>query len=113
MKKKIYALLLLLFVLFVGGYYYIYYPVINIHKPSFWAGIVVICLVLGAICGINSIRYKFDRNKKIKNFNTLPFISKTFGVLAAVLFLVAFIGNIIGSPLLRAKKYASLLEVEN
>ncbi len=113
MKKKIYALLLLLFVLFVGGYYYIYYPVINIHKPSFWAGIVVICLVLGAICGINSIRYKFDRNKKIKNFSTLPFISKTFGVLAAVLFLVAFIGNIIGSPLLRAKKYASLLEVEN
>ncbi len=113
MKKKIYALLLLLFVIFTGGYYYVHYPAINIHKPSFWAGMVVICLVLGAICGINSIRYKFDKNKKVKNFNTLPFISKTFGVLAVVLFLVAFVGNIIGSPLLRAKKYASLLEVEN
>lgn len=113
MKKKIYALLLLLFVIFTGGYYYVNYPVINIHKPSFWAGMVVVCLVLGAICGINSIRYKFDKNKRIKNFNTLPFISKTFGVLAVVLFLVAFVGNIIGSPLLRAKKYASLLEVEN
>lgn len=113
MKKKIYALLLLLFVIFTGGYYYVHYPAINIHKPSFWAGMVVICLVLGAICGINSIRYKFDKNKKIKNFNTLPFISKTFGLLAVILFLVAFIGNIIGSPLLRAKKYASLLEVEN
>ncbi len=97
----------------LGGYYYVHYPAINIHKPSFWAGMVVICLVLGAICGINSIRYKFDKNKKVKNFNTLPFISKTFGVLAVVLFLVAFVGNIIGSPLLRAKKYASLLEVEN
>lgn len=113
MKKKIYALLLLLFVIFTGGYYYVNYPVINIHKPSFWAGMVVVCLVLGDICGINSIRYKFDKNKRIKNFNTLPFISKTFGVLAVVLFLVAFVGNIIGSPLLRAKKYASLLEVEN
>ena len=113
MKKKIYALLLLLFVIFTGGYYYVHYPAINIHKPSFWAGMVVICLVLGAICGINSISYKFDKNKKVKNFNTLPFISKTFGVLAVVLFLVAFVGNIIGSPLLRAKKYASLLEVEN
>ena len=113
MKKKIYALLLLLFVIFTGGYYYVHYPAINIHKPSFWAGMVVICLVLGAICGINSIRYKFDKNKKVKNFNTLPFISKTFGVLAVILFLVAFVGNIIGSPLLRAKKYASLLEVEN
>ena len=113
MKKKIYALLLLLFVIFTGGYYYVNYPVINIHKPSFWAGMVVVCLVLGAIFGINSIRYKFDKNKRIKNFNTLPFISKTFGVLAVVLFLVAFVGNIIGSPLLRAKKYASLLEVEN
>ena len=113
MKKKIYALLLLLFVIFTGGYYYVHYPAINIHKPSFWAGMVVVCLVLGAICGINSIRYKFDKNKRIKNFNTLPFISKTFGVLAVVLFLVAFVGNIIGSPLLRAKKYASLLEVEN
>ncbi|MDE6615812.1 MAG: hypothetical protein K2K35_04540, partial [Lachnospiraceae bacterium] len=82
MKKKIYALLLLLFVIFTGGYYYVNYPAINIHKPSFWAGMVVICLVLGAICGINSIRYKFDKNKRIKNFNTLPFISKIFGVLA-------------------------------
>ncbi|MCX4328474.1 MAG: hypothetical protein OSJ45_14485 [Lachnospiraceae bacterium] len=113
MKKKIYALLLLLFVLVTGGYYYMYYPAINIHKPSFWTGMVVVCLVLGAIFGINSIRYKFDRNKKIKNFGYLPFASKIFSVLAIVLFLVAFIGNIIGSPLLRAKKYASLLVVEN
>lgn len=113
MKKKIYVFLLLVFVLFTGGYYYINYPVINIHKPSFWAGIVAICLVLGVISGINSIRYKFDRNKKMKNWGYLPFISKTFGILAVILFLVAFIGNIIGSPLLRAKKYASLLTVEN
>ncbi|MFG6394261.1 MAG: hypothetical protein K1W24_08835 [Lachnospiraceae bacterium] len=113
MKKKIYVFLLLAFVLFTGGYYYINYPVINIHKPSFWAGIVAICLVLGVISGINSIRYKFDRNKKMKNWGYLPFISKTFGILAVILFLVAFTGNIIGSPLLRAKKYASLLTVEN
>lgn len=113
MKKKIYVFLLLAFILFIGGYYYINYPVINIHKPSFWAGVIVICLVLGAISGINSIRYKFDRNQKMKNWSYLPFISKTFGILAVILFLVAFIGNIIGSPLLRAKKYASLLTVEN
>lgn len=113
MKKKIYALLLLLFVLVIGGYYYAYYPAINIHKPSFWAGMVIVCLVLGAIFGINSIRYKFDRNKRIKNFGYLPFASKMFSVLAIILFLVAFIGNIIGSPLLRARKYASLLTVEN
>lgn len=36
-----------------------------------------------------------------------------FIALAAILFLVAFVGNIIGSPLLRAKKYASLLKIEN
>lgn len=113
MKKKIYAILLSLFVIFIGGYYYIYYPSINIHQTSFWTSIVIICIILGLIFAINSIRYKFDRDKKIKNFSYLPFISKMFAALAIILFLVAFVGNIIGSPLLRAKKYASLLKVEN
>lgn len=112
MKKKIYAILLLLFVLIIGGYYYVYYPAINIHKTSFWTGVVVICIVMGLIFAINSIRYKFDKNQKIKNFSYLPFISKMFLSLAVVLFLVAVVGNVIGSPLLRAKKYASLLKVE-
>lgn len=113
MKKKIYAILLLLFVIITGGYYYLYYPAINIHKTSFWTGAVVICIVIGLIFAINSIRYKFDRNQKMKNFNYLPLISKMFVLLAVILFLVALVGNIIGSPLLRAKKYASLLKVEN
>lgn len=113
MKKKIYALLLIVFFIFIGGYYYINYPAINIHKSSFWTGAVAVCIILGLIFAINSIRYKFDKNKKIKNFNYLPFISKMFAVLAAVLVLVAVAGSIISSPLLRAKKYASLIKVEN
>ena len=113
MKKKIYALLLILFFIFIGGYYYINYPAINIHKSSFWTGAVAVCIILGLIFAINSIRYKFDKNKKIKNFNYLPFISKMFAVFAAVLVLVAVAGSIISSPLLRAKKYASLIKVEN
>lgn len=113
MKKKIYAILLLLFIVFIGGYYYLYYPSVNIHQTSFWTGAVVVCIILGIIFAINSIRYKFDRNQKIKNFSYLPLISKMFVALAVVLFLVALVGNIIGSPMLRAKKYASLLKAEN
>lgn len=113
MKKKIYVLLLLAFIVFIGGYYYINYPSINIHQITFWVGAVAICLVLGAIFAINSIRYKFDKNKKMKNFHYLPVISKMFAGLAVILFLVALVGNILGSPVLRAKSYASLLKVEN
>lgn len=113
MKKKIYAVLLLLFVIFTGGYYYLYHPPINIHRPFFWTSAIVVCLVLGLIFAINSIKYKFERYQKIKNFKYLPFISKIFMALAVILFLTAFVGNIIGSPLLRAKKYASLLKIEN
>jgi len=113
MKKKIYVLLLLLFTLFIGGYYYLNHPSINIHKTSFWTGIVGICIILGAIFAINSIRYKFNKDSRMKNFNYLPFISKLFAVSAIILFLVAVVGNIASSPLFRAKKYASLLEIEN
>ena len=65
MKKKIYALLLILFFIFIGGYYYINYPAINIHKSSFWTGAVAVWIILGLIFAINSIRYKFDKNKKM------------------------------------------------
>lgn len=116
MKKKIYAALLLLFVIIAGGYYYMNYPPVNIHKASFWLGAVIAFIVLGLIFAVNSLEYRFGKNntgKNIKMFMYLPFISKLFFGFAILLIVVAFAGNITGSPLLRAKKYASLLQVEN
>ncbi len=113
MRKRLYFMLVLLLAILVGCYYYATYPVISIHDTRFWGVVVVIFLLLGAIFALNNICGKFERKEGLKSFFTLPFLTKFFVVIAGLCFLAAVIGNVLSSPLIRSKSYASLLKIDS
>ncbi len=114
MKKKIYLLLALLLILFLGGYYYITYPAVNIHEEQFWGVALFVCILCGAICAVRQLSDKLKRhhNIHIKELKSLPFLAKTFWILAVLVVLVFLAGEMAGSDFFRAKSYASLLKVK-
>ena len=102
---KIKALVAVLTVLVLGIYYYVTLPAINIHSTGFWFSIIII-LVAIALAYIVRKRYGVYEIKESK------FI-KVMGVLVALVVVVYFMGSLLSSPIINAKKYQKLLKVEN
>lgn len=105
MKKKklnIVAVILLLLAAFV--YYYINLPAINIHSSGFWAFIMLFIAAVIVLYIMKNARSKEERKKS-------KFVKMGFYVLGAVV-LVYIIGSILSSPIINAKKYQKLLDVE-
>ncbi len=115
MKKRIYAFLLIIFAAVVGGYYYMNHPPINPHLTSFWMGVIVMSVALALIFAANNLKKRFSNGGGggMGGFSFFPMPSKIFICLAGICFLAAIVGNLIASPILRARSYASLLTVEN
>ena len=112
MKKKgiiwgIVALLVL------GGlYYYLALPAINIHSVEVWYFLLYLVAAIGVIyvivSAINAVK-RGKRVEEIRSSKTLKKIVMVFGILVIV-----FIGgSILSSPIVNAKKYQSLLNVED
>jgi hypothetical protein len=93
-------------------YYYITLPPINIHSPGFWFFIFGALIISSIIVGIVTANVTRDGHRlpgpMFKNKLFLIFLSTT-GVIAAVY----FIGSILSSPLINAKKYQQLLTIED
>lgn len=101
MKKILIKFLsFLIFFLLIFIWYYIYLPVINIHSPDLW--IFVIILLLAA-----TIFYKFF---KLSTANKI--ILKGGFFLSGILFFIFIFGAILSSPVINAKKYQSLIKVQ-
>lgn len=102
MKKrffKVYIILIFAFLLFL--FYYIYLPVINIHSSDLWIFIISM-LFLGA-GAYKIIKFKTANQK----------IIKAILFFAITLFIVYLIGYILSSPIVNAKKYQSLINIQN
>lgn len=91
--------LILFFLIFL--YYYIYLPVINIHSPNLWIFIISIIFLVTILYRI----IKFKTAKKV--------IVKSGLILGTTLTIIFIIGAILSSPIINAKKYQSLITVEN
>lgn len=117
MKKGVRNLIIALVLLLVAGiYYYFYLPALNIHSAGCWffvISLIVILMVIYAIRkitkenekiftkdGIVSIDFKFDN------------VLKGMGILLGVVVVVFLIGNLLSSPIINAKKYQQLLNVQ-
>ena len=104
-KAKFKILLTLLVLVLIGAYYYVTLPAINIHAAGFWGfliGIVVLILVIYALKKKFHTVYEIKESKVIKSGITL--------ILAIVI--VYVIGSVLSSPIVNAKKYRNLLEIE-
>ncbi len=87
-------------------YFYVNLPALNLHASEFYTFILILCAVY---CGCNLIVTGFkaagpkDYVKHLLKKCTIPVVA------AALLIVIAVIGNVAGNVLFRAKDYAELL----
>lgn len=116
MKKTLIFIGVILSVLAAGVYYYITLPAINIHAVGFWGFIISI---LAVIFVWNLIRANFSNIKtKMRGEETgtdhidFSVAAKISGYVLFGVIAIYFIGSILGSPIVNARKYQKLLIVE-
>jgi len=90
-------------------YFYVNLPALNLHSADFYAFVIVLCVVY---CGCNLVVTGFkatspkDYLRHLLKKCTIPVLA------AALLVVVALIGNLAGHVFFRAKEYAVLLPIE-
>lgn len=113
MKKAIYVKLSILLVVLAGIYYYATFPAINIHEVSFWGVLIVLCILAALIFIVRDKKNYLKSQMSVQDILKLPFLTKVFLLLALLGGVTFAVGSLLGSPLFRAQKYASLLQVED
>lgn len=120
MKKFTTRIILTVVGLIVGFiYYYITLPAINIHSQRFWSFCFSALLFLIAIIFLRRIWLQSKSGIKGMDFEDLNFIQhfkeskslKGIVALMGTLMIVFFLGSILSSPIVNAKKYQQLLNV--
>lgn len=99
-KKFIKTLIFLIIFLLSFIYYYIYLPVINIHSNDLWIFII-------SIIFLGTISYKIIKFRNAKD-NTI----KGGFIFGFILIIIYLIGSLLSSPIINAKKYQSLISIE-
>ena len=104
MKTKSKVIGIISLIVAAGIYYYIALPAINIHSVDVWYFILFLVAAAGVIYAVKN---KIGKNE-IRESKVLKIIISLFIVLLAIY----AIGTILSSPIVNAKKYQSLLTVE-
>lgn len=104
MKTSRKVLLGLIVLLFAGIYYYVALPAINIHSSDVW---FFILFLLVALAAAYVMRKRLGRSEWKQSR-----VMKIFGILILIIGVVYLAGTLLSSPIINAKKYQSLLKVE-
>lgn len=119
MKKFTRFLLLPLIALIVIGAicYYIYLPAINIHSSEFWIFLFVLCIIATVSSLIFGSRLRLKQAGKNLEMDLESPIKKNFLFklslsLTLLLLAVYAIGSLLSSPIVNAKKYRELIQLE-
>ncbi len=101
--------------LVIGIYYYITIPAFNIHSTGTWAFLFGLVFIIGCAISIRSAR----KNGKVRfTKNGLEFSMEDLGAgkyvfyILIVLVVIYGIGFILSSPIVNAKKYQQLMQVQ-
>lgn len=98
-----------IWILFVGIMYYLLLPAFNVHSVGLWVFVIVICLLPAILLlGLYKIIYQ-KKSQQTEKGGLLSVISLLTIGLAAVFFVIL----ISGSKMFYAKKYASILKIED
>lgn len=102
MKKGVISFVLVLLALVIAFIaYYITLPAINLHSPGMWSFMFV-------VLGIAFASYiLITRSRASEN------VAKGFVVVAAIVAVVFLGGSILSSPIVNAKKYCSLIDIQD
>lgn len=118
MKKKIkWILMTVICLLLVGGIsYYIYLPAINIHSVDFWFFIFIILVISTVLTFLFGSQVRLKKsNESLKDVPKQIKSNKLFkiSIVVTVVFVVIFIvGSVLSSPIINAKKYRELIQME-
>ena len=105
MKSKIKILAVIMAVIIVGIYYYISLPAINIHSSETWFFIFII-LIVAAVMYMGRKRMQSLREaKENKGIRVIVTVILVLGI-------IYLAGTLLSSPIINAKKYQQLMEVE-
>ncbi|GFI37324.1 CvpA family protein [Lachnospiraceae bacterium 50-23] len=104
MKKKSKFLVALIVILAAGLYYYMALPAFNIHSSETWFFIMAAVVI---VIAVYAARKKIDRRefKQDKGLRILLTVLLCFGA-------VYLVGSLLSSPIINAKKYQKLMEVQ-
>ena len=105
-KTKTKILTVLVLILLAGIYYYVKLQAINIHADGFWMFLLV---VIAAVAVFYIGRRRLFRKEDIKASGIAKGLIGLFLLVVAVY----LAGTLLSSPIINAKKYQKLLNVEN
>ncbi len=114
-KKKVPAKLLavILALALLALYYYIALPAINIHSQGLWKFLLTFLIVILVIICFPHVEITGNKARPVK-LNLIQ-RSKRFKLILGAIILIAVIyavGSLLSSPVINAKKYQSLMQVE-
>ena len=110
MKTKTKGLIALIVVIVAAIYYYVTIPAINIHSTDTW-GAVLFLIVIALIVKLFFYGFRNPAKIRISDLKESK-ILRAGVILLLVLGAVYFIGSILSSPIVNAKKYQKLMKVE-
>ena len=110
MKTKTKGLIALIVVFVAAIYYYVTIPAINIHSTDTW-GAVLFLIVIALIVKLFFYGFRNPAKIRISDLKENK-ILRAGVILLLVLGAVYFIGSILSSPIVNAKKYQKLMKVE-
>lgn len=104
MKKKSILIGIIAMIIAAGIGYYVALPAFNIHSADVWYFVMLLILVIG----VAYILRKRLHGSEIRESKVVKVITRGF----LLLLLVFLAGSVLSSPIVNAKKYQSLLKVE-
>lgn len=112
-KKWLLAIILTLVIAFI--YYYINLPALNIHSAGFWWFVILMVFVFAIVLSFRSVwksgQVSFGKKGLDIRKGTMGPYRYLF-YLGGVLLLIFLIGSVLSSPIINAKKYQGLMQVE-
>ena len=102
LKMKIGAVIAVL--VLAAVYYYVSLPAVNIHSSDLWMFLIVLVIISAALY----ISKKKPSRYEIKELKGMKIIAAVFIVIVGAY----LIGTLLSSPIVNAKKYQQLLNVE-
>lgn len=104
-KKGKLKLIAILGIILIGAvYYYLALPALNLHSADMWMFIIMMIIVIALI-------YIGKKKPTLDDIKRLPGVKVLLGLLLLVV-AVYLIGSLLSSPIINAKKYQQLLNVQ-
>lgn len=104
-KAKLKVMAVLAVLILAAAYYYAALPALNLHSADMWMFLILLVLAAGAAYILKKRPTRFEL-KKLKGF-------KIIEVILLLLVGAYVIGSLLSSPIVNAKKYQKLLDVQD